>query len=328
MRIGEFDTDERVLVVAEIGNNHEGDADAARELVRRAAECGADAVKLQTFRTDLFVRPADRERYERMRRFELAPELVEELGELARSFGVLFVSTPLDLESAELLEPLVDAFKIASGDNDFVPLLERVAASGKPVILSTGLSDLEGVERAAGHFAGSELAVLQCTSAYPAPPEEANLAAIPMLAGRLGCTVGYSDHTLGVEACAAAVAAGARVIEKHFTLDKEASDFRDHKLSADPPELEELVARVRRAEALRGTPEKSMQPSEEALAVAARRAIVAAKDLPEGHEIGRADLTWLRPADGLAPGEESRLVGRTLTRAVAAGETVVPEDTA
>jgi N,N'-diacetyllegionaminate synthase len=123
MADGFLGSDRRVLVVAEIGNNHEGDADAARALVRAAAEAGADAVKLQTYRTELFVRPADAERYERMRRWELAPELVAELAGLARSLGLLFLSTPLDLESAALLEPLVDAFKIASGDNDFWPQL-------------------------------------------------------------------------------------------------------------------------------------------------------------------------------------------------------------
>ena len=328
MRIGEFDTAERVLVIAELGNNHEGDRDDAIELVRRAADCGADAIKLQTFRTELFVRPQDRERYERMSRFELAPEVVQELADLARSLGLLFISTPLDLESAAMLEPLVDAYKIASGDNDFVPLLERVAASGKPAILSTGLSDLEGVERAAAHFDGRELAVLQCTSAYPAPAEEANLAAIGLLAERLGRTIGYSDHTLGIDACLAAVAAGARLLEKHFTLDKEKSDFRDHSLSADPPELRELVDGVRRVEALLGRAEKRVQPSEADLTVAARRAIVAATDLAEGEVIAIEQLSWLRPADGLPPGEEARLVGRTLTRAVAAGEPIREEDTA
>jgi sialic acid synthase SpsE len=326
VRIGDFDTAERVLVIAEVGNNHEGDRDDALELVRQAAASGADAVKLQTFRTELFVRPHDRERYERMSRFELSPELVAELAELARSEGLLFVSTPLDLESAEMLEPLVDAYKIASGDNDFVPLLDRVAASGKPVILSTGLSDLEGAKRAAAHFEGRELAVLQCTSAYPAPPEEANLAAIALLGERLQCTPGYSDHTLGVEACLAAVAAGARVIEKHFTLDKEHSDFRDHSLSADPPELAELAAGVRRVETLLGQAEKRVQSSEGDLTVAARRAIVAAGDLARGDVVEFDQLTWLRPADGLAPGEESRLVGRTLKRDIAAGDSIREED--
>jgi N,N'-diacetyllegionaminate synthase len=326
MRIGELDLDERVLVVAEIGNNHEGDPAIARDLVRAAADAGADAVKLQTFRTPLFVRPSDRDRYERLSRFELPPETVEELERLARSLGLIFLSTPLDLESVAFLEPLVDAYKVASGDNDFWPLLEAVAATGKPTILSTGLSELAQVERAAALFGRDGLAVLQCTSAYPAPPEEANLAAIRLLADRLGCTAGYSDHTLGIEAAVAAVAAGARILEKHLTLDKERSDFRDHRLSADPPELRALVRRVREVEILLGRPEKTLQPSEAALAVAARRSIAAAADLPEGHRLTVHDLTWLRPADGLPPGEEGRLLGRDLRRPVERGEPIRPED--
>lgn len=326
MRIGDIDLDEQVLVVAEIGNNHEGSSAVAHELVRRASECGADAVKLQTFRTEAFVRPSDQERYERMRRFELAPEHLVELEREARLAGLLFVSTPLDLGSVSLLEPLVDAYKIASGDNDFVALLEAVAATGKPVILSTGLSDLERVERALTTLHGSDLVVLQCTSAYPAPPDEVNLSAIPLLAERLGHTVGYSDHTLGLAACLAAVAAGARLIEKHFTLDKEQSDFRDHRLSADPEELRALVEGVREVERLLGRREKALQPSECETAFAARRSIVAARDLAAGELIDAADLTWLRPADGLPPGEEGQLVARRLLHEVAAGEPIRPED--
>lgn len=328
MRIGGFDTERRVLIVAEIGNNHEGDSAAAAELVHAAAAAGADAVKLQTFRTHLFVRPTDRERYERLSGFELPQATVEELAALARSLGLLFVSTPLDLESARFLETLVDAYKIASGDTTFWPLLEAVAATGKPVVVSGGLADLAQLERTAAVFRGRELAVLQCTSAYPAPPEEANLAAIRVLAERLGCTPGYSDHTLGVEACVAAVAAGARVVEKHFTLDKQRSGFRDHQLSADPEELRELVERVRRVEVLLGRAEKLPQPSEAETAHAARRSIVAAADLAAGRVVAPDDLTWLRPADGLPPGEERVLVGRTLRRPVAAGEPIRPEDVA
>jgi sialic acid synthase SpsE len=329
MKIGGFDTDERVLVVAEIGNNHEGDAERAATLVREAAARGADAVKLQTFRTELFVKPADSERYARMRGFELAPATVERLASLARELDLLFLSTPLDLDSAELLEPLVDAFKIASGDNDFMPLLERVGRSGRPVICSSGVSELETVRRAVDALerAGAgDVAVLHCTSSYPTEPAEANLASIPYLAGALGRTTGYSDHTMGIETAVLAVAAGARIVEKHFTLDKDTSEFRDHKLSADPPELEALVARIRAVELAVGRPGKWIQPSEQGMATAIRRSIVAAADLPSGRVLGAGDLTWMRPGDGLRPGEETSVVGRTLVRAVAHGEPIRPDD--
>src|SRR5207244_6909442 len=143
-----------------------------------------------------------------------------------------------------------------------------------------------------------QLAILHCVSSYPVPPDQANLAAIPFLASQLGCTVGYSDHTTGVEACLIAVALGAQIIEKHFTLDKHYSDFRDHQLSADPPEMKRLVDGIAHVTLLLGRPEKRIQPSEVATAQAARRSIAAAADLPAGHRLRLEDLLWIRPAAG------------------------------
>lgn len=326
-----------VLVIAEIGNNHEGDADLAIRLIELAAECGADAVKLQTFRAREFVRPADTARYQRMARFELPADAVRRAQRAARDRGLLFISTPLDIPSVDLLRSLVDRFKIASGDNDHLPLIDRICATGLPIVLSTGMADLDGVRRMvrqirdrwAEHGVRGELAVLHCVTSYPVPPEQANLAAIRTIEGAIdGITVGYSDHTIGIDACVLAVALGARVVEKHFTIDKAYSDFRDHALSADPAELAELVRRVRAASAMLGSGEKVLQPAERELAVSARRAIVAAADLPAGHVLRASDLTWMRPADGLPPGEESRLVGRRLLRTVAFGDTLRPADVA
>src|SRR5262249_3816707 len=172
------------------------------------------------------------------------------------------------------------------------------------------------------------VAVLHCVSAYPTPPDEANLRAIEALRGLLDCEIGYSDHTIGVEAGPLAVALGARVIEKHFTLDRAYSEFRDHALSAGPAELAELVRRVRAAERLLGLPVKEVQPSEQAGVVAHRRSIAAVRDLAAGHVVERSDLTWLRPGDGLAPGHEEVLVGRALRRDVGAGEQLRAEDVA
>ncbi len=331
MRIGAFDTDERVLVIAEIGNNHEGDLERARELVRAAAGAGADAVKFQTYKTELFVSPSDAARFARLRSFELAQDEFASLADLARELGLLFVSTPLDLESAAFLEQTADAVKIASGDNTFFPLLEHVARSDKPMIVSTGLIDgdeaaavLEFVRRF--RPAGAEVALLHCVTAYPAQPEQIHLRAIPELAARLDATIGYSDHTLGIEACVAAVALGARILEKHFTIDPVPSDFRDHELSARPEELAELVARVREVETLLGDGAKRPQASEVGIRDAVRRSIAAARDLPEGHRIERGDLVWLRPGGGIAPGREDEVVGRTLLRAYAAGEPFAAED--
>jgi len=332
MRIRDWHSDERVLVVAEIGNNHEGDLGRARELVRTAAEAGADAVKFQTYKTELFVRPQDAERFERLTSFELSQENFAALADLAHELGLLFLSTPLDLESAAFLEQAADAVKIASGDNTFWPLLEHVARSDKPMIVSTGLLD----EREAGQvleFLGrfrtlDTVALLHAVTAYPTEPEDVNLRAIPELAARLGVTVGYSDHTLGIDACAAAVALGARIVEKHVTLDPPPSDFRDHALSARPDELAELVRRVRAVEALLGEPAKRPQPAELEIREAVRRSIAARRDLPEGHTLTADDIVWLRPGGGIEPGRENELVGRVLGRAVSAGEHLRVEDLA
>jgi N,N'-diacetyllegionaminate synthase len=331
MRIGPLDTDARPLLLAEIGNNHEGDVGVARELVVRAAEAGADAVKFQTFKTERFISAADAERFARLKRFELTYEEFAELADLAHEHGLLFVSTPLDLESARFLDGIVDAFKIASGDNTFFPLIKEVARTGKPVILAAGLAEVGQMQHTldvvrAQDGASKHVAVLHCVSAYPVPPEEANLGAIGALAEALDCTIGYSDHTLGIEAATLAVAYGARIIEKHFTLAHDYSEFRDHRLSAEPSELAELAKRLRAADLLRGSNEKKVQPSEAEGVITMRRSIVAARDLQPGDVIEPSDLMWIRPGGGIPPGDEHLLLGRRLKRPIAFAAQLYPTD--
>ncbi len=334
MKMASWDLAKRVLVVAEIGNNHEGNFERAQELVKSAAACGAGAVKFQTFQTDHYVSPSDAPRYQRLESFELTGEQFRALRDQAHSLGLLFISTPFDLESAALLSPLVDAFKIASGDLAFYPLIERTLRYGKPLIISTGASDLNQVKTTIQFIQShsspdslqERLILLHCVSSYPVPPQEANLRAITSLKEAFPCVIGYSDHTLGVEAAALAVALGARLIEKHFTLDKHASDFRDHQISADPSEMQELVRRVVLAEQLLGDGRKRVLPCEEALAPSIRRSIVSARDLPAGEILKESDLTWVRPSGGLAPGEEKRLLGKRLRKAVPKGARLESSD--
>lgn len=336
MKIGKVDTRQRVLVVAEIGNNHEGDFERARGLVRAAARAGADAVKFQTLRAAELVPPADRARFERLRGFELSGEQFTQLAAEARRAGVMFLSTPFDLESVELLDPLVPAFKIASGDNDFYPLIDRVATTGKPILISAGLSTLDEIRYSVARIRHTwrsldldpDLALLHCVSSYPTPPEQAGLRCISTLANALCVTPGYSDHTLGIDACVLAVAAGARVIEKHFTLDKNQSDFRDHQLSADPPEFAEMVRRIRAAELMLGDGRCEPQAAELEALTSLRRFVVARGDLPAGHVLGWRDLAWVRGTGGLRPGREHLLLGRPLARAVAAGTPIRVTDVA
>jgi N,N'-diacetyllegionaminate synthase len=329
MRIGKIDLTRQVLVVAEIGNNHEGDLERARRMIHAAAAAGADAVKFQTILPEQLVCSDQVDRLAQLRRFQLSPAAHAGLAREAAVAGVMFMSTPFAVEVVDWLDPLVPAFKVASGDNDFWALLERVARTGKPLIVSLGL----GGQRRAAEIAGrcrdawrkhgiesGELALLHCVSAYPTPEESAGLAAIHELRA-LQVTPGYSDHTLGIKVAELAVAAGARIVEKHFTLDKAQSSFRDHQLSADPSELRELVAAIRRVERILAPADGA----DDANRVAARRSIAAARSLAQGTVLRDADHTWLRPATGLHPGEEAQLVGRTLRCDVAAGRPILPE---
>lgn len=335
MRIGNVDLDERVFVVAEIGNNHEGDFAVAEDLVAQAAEAGVDAVKFQTFIPEHYVCRADHARLERLRRFQLTQDQFARLAENASKRGLIFFSTPFDVASARFLDSLQPVFKVASGDNTFFPLIEAIAALAKPIIISTGLADVGLLDKIrsdvyrvwarANVFPG--LAFLHCVASYPVPIEQANLAAITTLRERFrDCTIGYSDHTLGIDAAAFAVAAGARIIEKHFTLDKAYSDFRDHQLSADPAEMRRLVARVREVTQAMGSGRKAPQPCERDMLPAVRRSIAAARDLEAGAVLTVADLTWVRPGTGLPPGEEQRLLGRRTRRALQQGDLIQDAD--
>ncbi|MEO9186716.1 MAG: N-acetylneuraminate synthase family protein [Kofleriaceae bacterium] len=330
MQIASHDLADKILIVAEIGNNHEGNFEVACRMVEAAADAGVDAVKFQTFKTRLFTSNADPARFERLSKFELTQDQFRKLAELATSRGLVFFSTPLDLESARFLAPIVPVFKVASGDNNFWPLIEFVAGSGKPVIISTGMADLAQIQRTAAvaNAAGARgrLAFLHCVAAYPAPAHELNLRAIPALAAALECPIGWSDHTLTGEACLAAAAIGARIIEKHFTLAKNFSAFRDHQLSADPAEMRGIVDGVRRVEVMLGRPAKTVQPSEQATITPARRSIAAATALPRGHRLRAEDLMWVRPGIGIPPGDEHRVIEHTLARAIAAGEAITEQD--
>ena len=332
MKIGSVDLNQEVLVVAEIGNNHEGDLELAKRLIGLAAEAGAGAVKFQTIIPERLVSAAETERLAQLRRFAFSRDDHEKLAAVAENHGVMFLSTPFCIEAVDWLDPLVPAYKVASGDNDFAPLLDRIAATGKPIILSTGMSDREGVERSvrqlrdcwrnAGVAPG--LALLHCVSSYPTSIENANLSAMSGLRD-LADVIGYSDHTLGIDAAVASVAAGARIIEKHFTVSKTHSSFRDHALSATPEEMAELVEQIRRTERMLGCGVKRVAECEADTARAARRSIVAARDLASGHVVALSDLDWLRPGDGLSPRSTGELLGRTLIRSVSRGEQMTLE---
>ncbi len=329
---------EPVFIVAEAGVNHNGDAALARRLVDAAAECGADAVKFQTFSVDaLLTREAPKAGYQlettgsgesqrdMLARLTLGAEMLAELGERAAKRGLVFFSTPFDETSVDVLETLgVALFKVPSGEITNLPLLRHVAGKGRPVIVSTGMATMEEVEEAVRTIreAGDPpLALLHSLSAYPAPAGEVNLRAMDALAARFGCPVGYSDHTLGIEIAVAAVARGAAIVEKHLTLDTSLPG-PDHRASLAPLELRAMVQAIRRVQSALGDGVKRAMPSEIDTRRVARKSLVAVRALRTGERIAAGDVTSKRPGTGISPAELPRVLGLRLTRDVAADEVI------
>jgi Sialic acid synthase len=258
---------------------------------------------------------SDYKRLAQLQRFQFTREEFRGLRDFAENNGLVFFSTPFDIESAIFLDDLQPLFKISSGDNTFFPLIEAVADFQKPTLISTGLADLVLLDRIHQMWkeksGGAELAFLHCVASYPVPLDEANLGAIATLRARYpDLTIGYSDHTVGIETAALAVAAGAKIIEKHFTLDKGLSEFRDHHLSADPVEMTLLVETVRRISRIVGSGAKEPQECERGAREALRRSLAASGDLAIGAEISPQDIQWLRPGTGVAVGDEESVLGK------------------
>lgn len=333
MKVGDFDLDKDVLIVAEIGNNHEGSYALAEEMIGLAAQSGAGAVKFQTIVPDRLISPRQKDRIQQLGRYRLSYDELEKLSKVARQENMLFLSTPFDIGSARFLAPLVPAFKIASGDNNFFPMIDVVARMGKPIILSTGFMDLTEISMTKDFIDGiwrkngieQEMAILHCVVSYPTSPRDANLLAISQLQ-KLGVTVGYSDHTIGIESAVLSVVLGARIIEKHFTIAKDSSDFHDHQLSANPDDLGQLVQRVNEVVQMLGDGEKRLQENERENLTKVRRSIVAGRNLGRGTVLTCDDLTWVRPGGGLAPGREGEILGKTLVRPIRKGEMILVDD--
>jgi N,N'-diacetyllegionaminate synthase len=328
MKIGKFDTKEKVLIIAEIGNNHEGDFELAKDMIDAAAEAGADAVKFQTIIPNQLVSLNETKRIQQFQNFSFDRDQFAELKAKADQKNIMFLSTPFALEVIDWLHPLVPAFKVASGDNDFWPLLEKVALTGKPIILSLGLGRIKDASKIVSFLnkvwldaaiAYPGLALLHCMVSYPTPDDQANLLNIKKL-NLENITPGYSDHTLGIKAAELAAACGARIIEKHFTLNKNQSNFRDHQLSADPAELKTLVQSIAKVEKLLGKTEDELATCEKENATAVGRSIVSNRDISAGETILMSDISWVRPRVGFKPGEENLILGKKLSRSIKEGE--------
>ncbi len=314
------------FIIAEAGVNHNGDPAIARELIVAAAEAGADAVKFQTFKAEKLVTKSakmadyqvqntgqESSQLDMLRKLELQYDAHRELKDFAESLGLIFLSTPFDLEGIDFLKDLgVVAFKAGSGDLTNLPYLRKMASQGLPMIISTGMAVLEECHDAVNAIreAGDPgLVVLHCTTNYPCPEEEVNLLAMQTMGAALKCLVGYSDHTDGILVPQLAVAAGACVIEKHYTLDRN-MEGPDHKASLEPHELKDMIQRIRQVEKIMGHGDKIPNPSELRIMEAARKSIVAAEDIPAGTLISVELLDIKRPGTGISPKKMQDLTGR------------------
>ncbi|MEM7623249.1 MAG: N-acetylneuraminate synthase [Planctomycetota bacterium] len=343
MRIGDraIGSGEPAFIIAEIGVNHNGNARTAVDMVRVAAEAGADAVKLQTFRAEALVTAdAPKAQYQRretgagtqgqmLRTLELDEAGHRAVLHACREHRVVFLSTPFDESSADMLVSLgVPAIKIGSGDITHTPLIEHCARTGLPLIISTGMSDTDEVARAveAARAAGcADVALLHCVSSYPAPPDQANLRAISAMRDRFGVPVGWSDHSEiqpnPALTAVAAVALGAGIFERHFTLDR-ALPGPDHAASLEPGELAGYVAAIRRTEAALGDGAKRCMPCEADTRQVARRSLVARRDIEAGEVITAEMLDARRPGTGIAPTHTDKIVGRVARDRIEAGTLV------
>lgn len=318
-----------VYMIAEVGVNHNGSLDRALACIDEALKCGADAVKFQTFKSEnLVTRQAKKAEYQTentgssgsqldmLKKLELRFEDFVTLKKYCEQVGIDFLSTPFDAESAEFLDSIgVDAFKVGSGDMNNIPFLKQLNRYQRPVLLSTGMADIEEIGESLAALDRCEVAVLHCTSDYPAPLEDVNLAAIRTLEKTFGRVTGYSDHTEGIEITLAAVAMGARIIEKHFTLDRSLPG-PDHQASLEPEALKALIEGVRNIERAWGDGIKRCMPSEAGTREVARKSVVVTRAKKAGDVLSEADLTVKRPGTGLAPKHYFDLLGRTLIKDV------------
>ncbi|MBA3011075.1 MAG: N-acetylneuraminate synthase [Proteobacteria bacterium] len=321
---------ERVFIIAEAGVNHNGSLDRAKKMVKSAADAGADAIKFQTFTADTLVRkdavkadyqirtsPRNETQFEMLKKLELSYASHLELIETCKLYGIEFLSTPFDLTSIGMLRKIgIRRWKIPSGEITNLPYLREIASFGQEIIVSTGMADLKEIGAALLVFTAAgicldKITVLHCNTEYPTPMEDVNLRAMQTIKDAFpGVRIGYSDHTNGIEIPIAAVAMGAVILEKHFTLDKNLAG-PDHRASLSPGELARMVTAVRNVEMALGNGIKEPSPSEKKNICIARKSIVAACAISVGDTFTRDNLTSKRPGTGINPMKWDEIIGKS-----------------
>lgn len=321
----------RTLIIAEAGVNHNGSIELAKQLVDKAATAGVDYVKFQTFKTEkLVARSArlasyqknnigtdDNSQFAMLKKLELSPAQHEELVSYCKTKGVKFFSTAFDLDSIDYLHSLdLGLWKIPSGEITNYPFIKKIAQYGEPVILSTGMCNMQDIENAVEtlrKWGAPKITILHCNTEYPTPFYDVNLKAMESIRQKFGVEVGYSDHTQGIEVPIAAVALGATVIEKHFTLDRN-MEGPDQKASLEPDELNAMVSAIRNIEQAMGDGIKKVTDSEKGNMSVARKSIVAACDIRSGETFTENNLTVKRPGTGISPMRWEEVIGKTAKR--------------
>ena len=328
----------KIFIIAEAGVNHNGNIEIARKLVDEAILAGADAVKFQTFKAENLVckdakkaayqmetTDSSESHFDMLKKLELTPEMHRELIKYCAEKDIMFLSTPFDIDSLHYLtECGIEIIKIPSGEITNYPYLREVGRTGKPVILSSGMSRLEEIQDAINvlrEYGSSEITVLHCNTEYPTPYVDVNLKAMLTIKEKLGVDVGYSDHTPGIEVSVAAAALGAAVVEKHFTLDKN-MEGPDHKASLEPDELREMIRQIRNIEAALGNGQKVPSDSERKNIEIVRKSIVAKRDIKQGDVFTEDNLTTKRPGSGICPMRWNEMIGQKAVRDFAADELI------
>lgn len=320
----------KTFIIAEAGDNHNGSRELAFRLIDKAVEAGADCVKFQTFITEEIISKraekaeyqkaatgSDESQYQMVKKLELSFEQFRELQKYAEERGITFLSTPFDIPSVEFLDSInIPCFKIPSGEITNLPYLIKIAETGRDVIMSTGMAELNEIESAINilreHGSG-DISLLHCNTEYPTPYEDVNLRAMSTLKEKFGVRVGYSDHTQGIEVPIAAVALGAEIIEKHFTLDHN-MEGPDHKASLEPDELKQMVDGIRKTEKALGNGIKTASPSEKKNIQIARKSIVARRDIIKGEILTEENLAVKRPGNGISPMRWYEVIGTKAIR--------------
>ncbi len=327
----------RALIIAEVGSNHAGDPALALESIAAAKEAGADIVKFQMYKAEQlvddkmpvlkYIEQSHTTQRERFKSLQLEEDVFVQLAEATEKAGIHFMVTPFYEGAIEFLDPFVPAFKIASGDLTNFRLLNSCIKTGKPLILSTGLSTLAEIDWAVSQVPKEQLHLLHCVGAYPTPDDQVNLKTIPFLSERIGLPVGYSDHSEGVTACIAAVAMGADIIEKHF-LPSDNRKVADKALSAGVNQFQLMVKEIRRVEKMRGSAGKVVQHDERYFQTTLRRSIYATQDIPVGTPITEEMLVPLRPwlPDACSPMHVNDLIGKPVIKQIAANTPIMRAD--